>query len=103
MENNEKMSKDLGMTFEGVINNIWGKPPTGATFAGYYDLRNTDGKPHKALLFAICIYAHNYQKTKFNDEILEQMQEYQSLYLENNVDYEYFATTLIKLHEYLFK
>lgn len=74
------------MRFEETVVSIWGKPKTAITFAGYYHLK--DQTAFKAILLSLCIYSLNYDVSKYDDESVEALQNYESLAEKNESTYQ---------------
>ncbi|WP_294279890.1 hypothetical protein [uncultured Chryseobacterium sp.] len=68
---------DIAMRFEDTVISIWGRPEFPIWFAGYYNSPNQ--KTFKSILLSLCIYEKNYNKSKYDDESLQILNEYESL------------------------
>lgn len=65
------------MRFEDTVKSIWGQPEFPIYFAGYYDSQNH--KTFKSLLLTLCIYVLNYHTSKYDQEELQVLRDYEAL------------------------
>lgn len=65
------------MRFEDTVKSIWGKPEIPTYFSGYYNLNND--KTFKSMLLVLCIYVLNYDRSKYDEESLQILNNYQTI------------------------
>jgi hypothetical protein len=88
---------DIAMRFEDTVNSIWGKPEIPTYFSGYYNLGN--GTAFKSILLALCIYALNYNRSKYDEESIQVLSDYQTIAISGESSH----TDDIKFLKFLYK